>query len=176
MIGSSEEARTGRVLAICVGPGGIPKPQIESAPVGVQGLEQDAHRYEGHGGAHRAVCLFFTNDYATLRADGVDCDAPGTFGENVLIEGLQPAGLRAGDRLRIEDVLLEIHDIREPCGTLKRVDRRFPDLMVGRSGFVCRVIDTGVLRTGATVTVIPVAARQRAPFRPTALPTGLQSG
>tara|TARA_R110002126_G_scaffold6119_10_gene32277 strand:- start:35325 stop:35855 length:531 start_codon:yes stop_codon:yes gene_type:complete len=176
MVGSPEEARSGRVLAICVGPGGIPKPVVDAAKVGVLGLERDAHRFEGHGGAHRAVCLFFTNDYATLRADGVDCEAPGTFGENVLIEGLDPASLRAQDRLQIEDVLIEIHDIREPCGTLKRVDRRFPDLMVGRSGFVCRVIKTGVLRAGAPVTVIPFAPNTRGPFRSTALPTGLQSG
>jgi hypothetical protein len=37
-------------------------------------------------------------------------------------------------------VRLAIHDVREPCKTLKSVDARFPNLMLGRSGFVCRVV------------------------------------
>ena len=88
----------GIVLAVCLGPGGIPKRAVESAIVGELGLDGDAHRFRGHGGKNRAVCLFAIEDYATLRRDGVGCDAPGTFGENVLTEGLDYGELiRAGD-------------------------------------------------------------------------------
>jgi len=41
--------------------------------------------------------------------------------------------------------------VREPCGTLKSVDARFPNLMLGRSGFVCRVLREGLLRPGMRV-------------------------
>jgi MOSC domain-containing protein YiiM len=176
MVDSSQQQGVGRVLAVCVGSGGIPKPSVKAASVSTLGLDQDGHRFEGHGGANRAVCLFFTNDYATLRSDGVDCEAPGTFGENLLVEGIDPALLRAQDCLQIGDVLLEIHDIREPCHTLKRVDQRFPDLMVGRSGYVCRVLESGVLRTGDSVIVTPHIPDERTEFRPSPLPIGLQSG
>ena len=87
-----------------------------------------------------------------MQADGVACEPPGAFGENLLVEGLDRASLRPGDRLQVGDeVLLELHDVREPCGTLRKLDRRFPDLLVGRSGWVCRVLAEGVARPGQAV-------------------------
>ena len=146
---------TGRVVAVCTGPGGIPKEPVDAARVSELGLEGDAHRYRRHGGADRAVCLFSVEDYATLRRDGVDAEPPGAFGENLLTEGLDFAGLRAGDRLAVGDeVVLEIFDVRAPCATLKSVDERFPNLMLGRSGFVCRVERGGTVRAGLAVALL----------------------
>ena len=145
-------SRSGTVLAVCLGGGGLPKNAVESATVGPEGLEGDGHRFHLHGGKDRAVCLFSIEDYRTLQRDDVDAEPPGAFGENLLTEGIEYADLRAGDRLRIGDeILLEIFDVRAPCGTLKKVDERFPDLMVGRSGFVCRVIEGGTARAGLGV-------------------------
>ncbi|MBL6755151.1 MAG: MOSC domain-containing protein [Planctomycetes bacterium] len=149
-------SRAAEVLAVCVGPGGIPKPEVESCAVTVEGLEGDGHRFHRHGGPNRAVCLLSEEAYEALRDDDVDCTAPGTFGENVLTRGLDDSTLRPGDRLRIGDELvIEIHDVRAPCATLKAVDRRFPELMVGRSGWVCRVVEPGILRRGATIERLP---------------------
>jgi hypothetical protein len=142
----------GVVLAVCLGPGGIPKFAVDSAVVERLGLVGDKHRFIGHGGANRAVCLFAIEDYVKLRNDGVPCEKPGTFGENLLTEGLDYAALRPDDELLVGDeVRLAIHDVREPCGTLKKVDKRFPDLMIGRSGLLCRVVNGGVVRPGMTV-------------------------
>ena len=142
----------GTVVAVCLGPGGIPKHAVESAHVTIRGLEGDRQRARMHGGPNRAVCLFSIEDYRSLQRDGVVCEPPGAFGENVLTEGLDFAALRPDDVLAIGDeVEIEIHDVREPCGTLKKVDKRFPDLMVGRSGFVCRVSSGGVIRSGDVV-------------------------
>lgn len=142
----------GVVLAVCLGPGGVPKFPVESAVVEELGLVGDRHRFKLHGGAHRAVCLFAIEDYATLRRDGVPCENPGTFGENLLTEGLDYASLRPGDELAVGDeVVISIHDVREPCGTLKKLDKRFPDLMLGRSGFVCRVVHGGTVRAGMAI-------------------------
>ena len=141
-----------KVVAVCVGEGGIPKHAVDEARVTVDGVEGDRQRQSVHGGRHRAVCLLSLEEYHSLQADGVACEPPGAFGENLLTEGLDPAGLRPGTRLRVGDeVLLELHDVREPCGTLRGLDSRFPDLMVGRSGWVCRVIEEGVVRTGTTI-------------------------
>ncbi|MDF1837613.1 MAG: MOSC domain-containing protein, partial [Planctomycetota bacterium] len=110
------------------------------------GLVGDKHRHPEHGGENRAVCLFSTADYAALQRDGVPAKEPGSFGENLLIDGLDFARLNPGDRLAVGDqVLLEVHDCREPCITLQPVDERFPALMEGRSGFLCRVIRGGML-------------------------------
>lgn len=145
-------ALSGRVLAVCLGPGGIPKHPVELARVGLLGLEGDRQRFQFHGGPNRAVCLFSIEDYRALQRDGVACTAPGAFGENVLTEDLDFRALRPDDELAIGDeVRLAIHDVREPCKTLKSVDARFPNLMLGRSGFVCRVIRGGEMRPGATI-------------------------
>ncbi len=149
-------AGEGRVLAVCLGPGGIPKHPVPRAAVGPLGLEGDGHRFHLHGGPDRAVCLLFETEVASLAADGVSPTTPGTFGENLRLEGIDPARLRPGDRLHIgPEVLLELVDVREPCATLRSVDRRFPDLFVGRSGFLARVIRSGELAPGMAVRVVP---------------------
>lgn len=150
---ASEMHRTqGVVLAVCVGPGGIPKHPVESADVVELGLVGDKHRYKVHGGSNRAVCLFSLEDYRSLQRDGVKAEPPGAFGENLLTEGLDYSKLRPGDRLAVGDELvIEIHDVREPCGTLKSLDARFPNLMLGRSGFVCRVVTGGSVRPAMIV-------------------------
>lgn len=144
-----------RVVALCIGPGGIPKHPVATARVTIHGLEGDKQRFRFHGGVNRAVCIFSCSDYASLQRDGVSASAPGSFGENVLIEGLDFSALRPGDRLRLgSEVVIELHDVREPCGTLKSVDKRFPNLMLGRSGFVCRVVQEGQVESGAPVALL----------------------
>jgi MOSC domain-containing protein YiiM len=153
----------GVVLAVCVGPGGIPKHPVDAARVAELGLEGDAHRYRFHGGARRAVCLFALEDYRRLQRDGVAAEPPGAFGENLLTEGLDYALLRAGDRLAVgPEVVLEIDDVREPCKTLKLLDARFPGLMIGRSGWLCRVVRGGVVRAGDAIGPVEDPAGPRA--------------
>jgi MOSC domain-containing protein YiiM len=145
----------GTVIAVCVSAGGIPKHPVASARVSASGVEGDEQRYRYHGGPDRAVCLFSIEDYAKLARDGVAARAPGAFGENLLTQGLDFERLRAGDKLEVgDDVLLEIHDVREPCGTLRSLDARFPQLMLGRSGFLCRVLRGGELRAGSTIRAV----------------------
>jgi len=148
----SKAALEGTILAVCIGPGGIPKHAVPEARATANGLAGDRQRFRIHGGPNRALCLFSTADYQSLRRDGVACADPGTFGENVLVEGLDFARLLPGEHLALGDeVEIELFDVREPCGTLKSVDARFPNLMLGRSGFVCRVLREGLLRPGMRV-------------------------
>ena len=146
---------SGKVVAVCIGDGGIPKHPVEGAEVGALGLAGDGHRRSFHGGERRAVCLLSIEEVALLRADGVDVGGPGSFGENVLTEGVDLNSLAPGDRLAVGDTLvLEMDDVREPCATLKPVDARFPDLMVGRSGILCRVVEPGRVATGDAILVV----------------------
>ncbi len=142
----------GRLLAVCIGPGGIPKRAVPEAELTLEGLAGDRSRHRLHGGRDRAVCLLSALEIAALVRDGVPASEPGTFGENLVYEGLDPERLRPGDRLRIgEQAIVELTDVREPCGTLRPLDRRFPDLMLGRSGFMARVVRPGVLAPGLPI-------------------------
>jgi MOSC domain-containing protein YiiM len=142
----------GTVLAVCLGGGGIPKRAVDAARVGPLGLDGDRHRHPLHGGERRAVCLLSIEEVRALRADGVEDSGPGSYGENLLTEGLDFATLAPGDRLHVgNEVVLEVDDVREPCGVLKALDARFPDLMIGRSGLLCRVVHEGEVRPGDRV-------------------------
>lgn len=149
------EALEGRILALCSGPGGIPKFPLERAEVQELGIVGDKHRFRLHGGRDRALCLLSIEEVRSLERDGVPVAGPGTFGENVLTEGLDFRRLAPGDRLALGDpeapVLIELHDVREPCRTLCSLDKRFPDLMLGRSGFVARVLRPGLLFPGQPI-------------------------
>lgn len=143
---------TARLVAICVGSGGIPKLPVDRARVTAEGLEGDGHRNAFHGGSRRAVCLLSVEEVGWLAVDGVRGAGPGTFGENLLVEGLGLDVLTPGDQLEFDGgVVLVLDDVRAPCGTLKSVDQRFPDLMAGRSGWLCRVKAGGELGVGAAL-------------------------
>ena len=154
----------GRILAVCIGPGGIPKRTVSVARVTAAGLEGDAQRMEFHGGEERAVCLLSESEVNDLGADGVPLRGPGQFGENLRVEGLDFSCLRPGDQLAISRtfgsgvgagrILLEITDMRSPCVSLSSIDRRLPDLMLGRSGLLCKVLEAGEVAPGMAIEVI----------------------
>ena len=145
------DSSKGILVAVCLGPGGIPKPVVPGAEVTVDGLVGDGHHSTRHGGRDRAVSLFSAEDQACLAREGVPCTQPGSFGENVLTEGLDFRFIRPGDHISLGDeVRLEVHDVRSPCATLKSLDARFPDLLQGRSGFICRVLSGGRIAAGMT--------------------------
>lgn len=148
-----------RLVAVCVGPGGIPKHPVPLARVGPLGIEGDRQRSPHHGGENRAVSLLAAEEIAALEEDGVPARGPGAFGENLVTEGLDPAELRPGDRLRIgPEVELVLTDVRAPCSTLCSLDPRFPDLMLGRSGFLARVLRGGPLEPGMHIVHIAAGA------------------
>ena len=149
-----------RVVAVCLGEGGIPKGEVPRARVGPLGLEGDRHRFRLHGGPDRAVCVLSEAETLSLARDGVEVDGPGAYGENLLLAGVDFSELRPGDRLRVgEEVVLELFDVRAPCRTLKPLDARFPELMLGRSGWLCRVVEGGDVAPGMAVRVGRAARR-----------------
>ena len=143
--------------AKAVGVTGIYKQAVD-APVIVDtlGLRGDAIcDIENHGGVDQAVYIYGTPDYAWWAAALGRELAPGTFGENLTITGLESATLQIGDRLWIGAVTLEITAPRVPCVTLaRRMDdpaflKRFR--AAERPGVYCRVMQGGTIQVGATV-------------------------
>lgn len=138
----------------------MPKLPVAEARVTVAGVAGDRQRnLEAHGGVERAVCLFSLEVIAALQAEGHSIK-PGASGENLTIAGLEWAGLKPGDRLRIGDtVLLEMMSYTSPCkynarwfanGEFSRISQK---LHPGWSRLYARVLAEGVVRTGDRVTV-----------------------
>lgn len=114
---------------------------------------------ENHGGVDQAVYVYGRPDYAWWSATlGADLE-PGTFGENMTIEGLESVALSVGDRLRVGDVVLEMTAARIPCSTLaaRMGDPTFVKRFraAERPGVYCRVIEEGEVSVGAAVEFMP---------------------
>lgn len=149
-----------RVHQISVSDGGVPKLPVAEARVTVEGVKGDRQRNrEVHGGIDRAVCLFSLEVIESLQAKGHSIQ-PGSSGENLTIAGLEWAGLKPGDRLRIGDaVRLELASYTAPCkynaqwfvnGDFSRISQK---LYPGWSRLYARVLAEGIVRTGDAVTV-----------------------
>jgi MOSC domain-containing protein YiiM len=143
------------LVQVNVSPGGMPKLPVPSAFVSAEGLEGDRQRnLKYHGGPERAVCLYSEELYAWLREQGVQV-TNGNVGENFTTRGLDLSRLSKGDRLRVGGCTIEITNVRVPCSQLKKWDVDLPELIVGRSGWVARVVEEGVVRPGDSIEVHP---------------------
>lgn len=71
-----------------------------------------------HGGPDQAVYVYGVPDYEWWSYELGREFAPGTFGENLTISGLESARFSIGDRLRVGSVVLEVTAPRIPCVTL----------------------------------------------------------
>jgi MOSC domain-containing protein YiiM len=137
-----------------VSDGGMPKLPVPSARVTQHGVEGDWQRNRKyHGGPNRAVCIFSEELYAWLRDKGIDLKN-GSVGENFTTRGLDLNKLAKGDRLRVGKCLVEITDVRIPCSNLKKWDVDLPELIVGHSGWVAKVIEEGEVRSGDAIEVL----------------------
>jgi MOSC domain-containing protein YiiM len=110
-----------------------------------------------HGGVDQVVYAYSADDYDWWSEQLSRELAPGTFGENLTIEGL-PTDMNVGDRLLIGDVLLEATAPRIPCSTLaaQMGDSGFGMAFrkAERPGIYFRVLNEGEVSAGDAVTFI----------------------
>ena len=142
------------LVQLNVSNGGMPKRPVLCAEVTTDGVAGDCQKNRKyHGGPDRAVCLFSEELYAELQAVGVNA-GNGDFGENFTTRGLDLRQLSPGDRLRVgANCVIEVTDVRVPCGQLKKWDARMPKLIVGRSGWMAKVVEGGVVKAGDPIKV-----------------------
>jgi MOSC domain-containing protein YiiM len=124
--------------------------------VGLAGDEQADTK--NHGGEDKAVFVMPESNYAYFNIQ----QPFGFLGENLTLSGLDETEVCLGDRLQIGTVLLEVSQPRSPCWKLGQQassgsDWSSADFLKsysesGRVGFYCRVLATGVLEQGQSVT------------------------
>lgn len=140
---------------INVSQGGMPKLPVMQAQVMVDGIVGDRQRTpKVHGGPNRAICLYSEELYQWLREQGVAV-VNGQIGENFTTRGLELATLKTGDRLRIGGCVIEITKVRVPCNQLKEWDVDLPEIIIGRSGWMAKVIDEGIVRPDDSINPVP---------------------
>ena len=134
------------------------RPAADAVYVGAEAVAGDTiSDKKHHGGPDQAVYAYSADDYAWWSAELGREIAPGTFGENLTIEGM-PSDMNVGDRLLIGDVLLEATAPRIPCNTLaaQMQDSGFGMAFrkAERPGIYFRVLNEGEVAAGDAVTYI----------------------
>lgn len=139
-----------KVVAVCVSKKkGTTKVDVGEANLVVEiGLEGDAHA----GFAHRQVSLLNLEDIeeTAKRLPGLK---PGSFAENLTIQGMDVSALPVGTRLRIGESLLEISQIGKECHTKCEIYHKTGDCIMPKKGVFCRVLEGGMVRSGDEVDV-----------------------
>jgi MOSC domain-containing protein YiiM len=128
--------------------------RVEITPLGIPGdfIGDKKH----HGGPDQALYLYGIEDYRWWSEQLNQSIAPGAFGENLTIGGLESAEICVGDRFYIgEQVILEATSPRIPCGTLAR-RMQIPTFVkdfrhAQRPGIYCRVIQAGFIQAGDVI-------------------------
>ena len=159
---------TGRVLQINTSPGGLPKRPVELARVTREGIVGDkcANR-KYHGGPLQALLLVASESVDHLIAAGYPL-FHGALGENITMQGIDRKWMRAGQRYRIGEVLIELTKLRQPCRALdvygqqlkhdladkdtKAGDHHSPKWALG--GFYASILQPGIIRPGDPITLV----------------------
>ena len=162
-----------KILAVCVGaaetlPGRKSRTGINKHAVGgavmidAEGLIGDAicNRVH-HGGRDQAVYVEGSLTLDWWARELGHALQPGTFGENLVIDGLDNCEVAVGDRFIAGDLVLEVTSARIPCATFaaKMGDSKFVKryTRAGRPGIYCRVLQAGIVAAGIAVTYVPYA-------------------
>ncbi|UXN71637.1 MOSC domain-containing protein [Devosia neptuniae] len=144
---------------------GIIKTPVATANIERLGLAGDAIcDRKHHGGSDQAIYVYFADDYLWWADELGQSIAPGTFGENLTIGGIEGREVAIGDRFAIGPALLEVTYHRTPCMTFAaRMGgpgwvRRFH--RANRPGAYCRVLAPGAVEAGMGVGYQPYAGER----------------
>jgi MOSC domain-containing protein YiiM len=110
-----------------------------------------------HGGPSKAVYAYSVEDYAWWSQQLERVLPPGTFGENLTLEGVDASALPIGERWRVGTALLEVSEPRIPCFKLAwrmqsaTFPKRFGQAM--RFGTYFRIIEEGEVEAGSAMSM-----------------------
>ena len=143
-----------KVISINISKGGIPKLPVLSCAVTINGLSGDGRNHDKHNSPERAVSIIDIEILHQLNKEGYDI-CPGAVGENVTVEQLNVQSLEPGDHLLFSGgVELELVESRRPCYVLDPLGENLKKDIIGRCGYLARVIAEGTFIQGETIRVL----------------------
>jgi MOSC domain-containing protein YiiM len=140
-----------------------------SGPVAVNNLNLEGDGQADlsvHGGPDKAVYVYSEANIEywkqALRRDDL---GPGSFGENLTVEGLAESEVAIGDELAIGTARFVVTQPRLPCFklalALENPSIGKPFLETGRTGFYLRVLREGVIQAGDEIYALPSKETER---------------
>jgi MOSC domain-containing protein YiiM len=125
-------------------------------PVSLQkeGLVGDRSTQPDHGGAENALCVHFLDHYRFWQVNYALSLQPGYVGENLTLDGISEDQVCVGDIVRVGSGLVQVSGPRVPCANqARRVGRSdWVKLTIreNRTGFMMRVLESGIVEAGNT--------------------------
>ena len=143
----------GRVVAVCLSEGGIPRLPVESAQLTLTGLEGDGHRYDEHYAQERAVTLF---NWEILQQFDAQCEPfpPGSVGENISLAGIELALLEPGTGLEVGEAEILLVKRWRPCHAKDAASGRTCGNVQQWKGYFASVLRPGEIHPGDSIRVI----------------------
>jgi len=140
----------GTVRAVCTSAEkGTAKRNVGRAELEAQhGIKGDAHA----GNGLRQVSLLSLQKIEMFRTTGAEVEY-GDFGENIVTDGIDFAGLPVGTKLRCGEVLMEMTQIGKECHNRCAIFHRMGDCIMPREGVFAVVIQGGIIQTGDEIHV-----------------------
>jgi MOSC domain-containing protein YiiM len=151
------EDEMGQIVSI------VYKPADDEAGVGdfVRVPIGDATLVAGHGiegdlkggvpGRH--LNILAAESVAALAAQGFN-GAPGAFGEQIVVSGVDVDRLGSGDQLRLGDTaLVKVDRSRTGCAKFERNQGKSREQATGKLGIMAEVVEGGTIRVGDSAVV-----------------------
>lgn len=134
------ENQTGIVKAVCTSTKkGIEKTAVDMVRlIPNHGIDNDAHA----GNWHRQVSLLSYDKVKAFNERGANV-APGAFGENFLVEGIDFRNLPVGTLLSVGDVRLKMTQIGKECHTHCAIYHRMGECIMPHEGVFAEVLSGG---------------------------------
>lgn len=141
----------GKVMAVCRSEKkGTQKKNIDRAKFIVDhGMENDAHA----GNWHRQVSLLSYDRIEEFKAKGAPVDH-GSFGENLVVAGIDFKQLPVGTKLQCNDVLMEVTQIGKECHAHCEIHKIMGDCIMPREGIFVKILTPGEIAVGDEMVIL----------------------
>ena len=139
------------VAAVCTSDiKGIQKTPVDSITVKEDwGIEGDAHA--GHW--HRQVSLLSKQSIDAFKSRGAKV-TDGAFGENIIVDGINPKAYPLGTKFVSGDVVLELTQIGKECHSHCAIYKQMGECIMPHEGVFTKVLHGGVIKPGDQIEVV----------------------
>lgn len=141
----------GKVISICISQErGKLKEAVTEVDINLEGIVGDGHA----GNWGRQITLLNYQSYLLVKNKNPELNLrPGSFAENIMIDGLDFSKIVAGTKIQMNDVIVEVSQIgKEDHPSV--VTEKYGVSLLPYEGLFCRVVQAGHLKVNDSAKII----------------------
>ncbi len=146
---------SGKVLGVFsadINSKGLPRPVVQKLVL-EEGYGIEGDKFAGNE-LDKTVMIIGKKSYDMANDVGIELKG-GSYGENLLLN-IDPHELDIGDRLKLNDAVIEISEKCSICDHLAVFGSKLPKLIRKHRGLYCKIIKSGTIEVGSILLVNPV--------------------